>query len=78
MRAPKVYPPVVARVLVALGGPTKGARALGISPSAVVQWVRVPARHIPRIESFTDIPGAEMRPDLYGALPKVEEMDRAA
>jgi hypothetical protein len=46
-------------------GPTELARSLKVTPSAVTNWERIPARHLPRIEHLTGIPGRELRPDLY-------------
>lgn len=48
-------------------GPTKLADHLGIVPSAVTQWRRVPAHHVPRVAAFTGIPEREIRPDMYPA-----------
>lgn len=45
--------------------PTKLADHLGIVPSAVTQWERVPARHVPRVAAFTGIPERDLRPDMY-------------
>jgi DNA-binding transcriptional regulator YdaS (Cro superfamily) len=59
-------------VLEKVGGPTRLAEQLGIVASAVTQWSKVPARHIPRIEALTGVPGNIIRPDLYtAAKPKV-------
>jgi DNA-binding transcriptional regulator YdaS (Cro superfamily) len=41
------------------------ARALGINPSAVAQWERVPAERIVQIERLTNVPRNVLRPDLY-------------
>ena len=62
------YDPPLRMVLDKAGGPSKLASALGIGPSAVAQWARVPARHLPRIEALTGIPGDVIRPDLYAPL----------
>jgi len=45
------------------------ARLLGISPSAISQWVRVPYRRALQIEARTAgrVTRAELRPDLFGA-----------
>jgi DNA-binding transcriptional regulator YdaS (Cro superfamily) len=44
---------------------TKLAEHLGIVPSAVTQWRRVPAHHVPRVAAFTGLPEREIRPDMY-------------
>ena len=61
------YDPALQRVLAKAGGPSRVAEHLGIVASAVTQWTRVPARHVPRLEALTGIPGREIRPDLYPA-----------
>lgn len=59
----------------ALGGPAKLAAHLNLVPSAVTQWTRIPARHIPRISALTGIGGRALRPDLY---PPATEAETAA
>jgi hypothetical protein len=61
------YDAALERVLEEAGGPSRVARHLGIVASAVTQWTRVPARHVPRLEALTGIPGRDIRPDLYPA-----------
>ncbi len=41
------------------------SRALGLHPSAVYQWHRVPARRVLDVERVTGIPRHELRPDIY-------------
>ncbi|TIL34279.1 Cro/CI family transcriptional regulator [Mesorhizobium sp.] len=52
------------------------AAALGIFPSAISQWKKVPAERLGDISRFTGIPLEELRPDIFakaeresGALP---------
>lgn len=52
-------------ILEKVGGPTKLAEALGVVPSAVTQWSRVPARHVPRVAALAGVDGRMIRPDLY-------------
>ena len=59
-------------VLDKAGGPTKLALHLGIGPSAVTQWARVPARHVPRCVALTGLSGSFIRPDLYGPVRDAE------
>lgn len=59
------YDDALKRVLREAGGPSKLAEKLGVVPSAVTQWNRIPARHLPMVEHITGIPGRELRPDLY-------------
>jgi len=49
----------------AAGGTEALARALGINPSAVAQWERVPAERIVQIERLANVPRNVLRPDLY-------------
>jgi hypothetical protein len=41
------------------------ARLLGISPTAVLSWKRIPASRLLKIEEVTKIPREKLRPDLY-------------
>jgi DNA-binding transcriptional regulator YdaS (Cro superfamily) len=59
------YDPALKRVLKKAGGPSKVAEHLGIVASAVTQWSRVPARHVPRLAALTGIRGRDIRPDLW-------------
>lgn len=61
------YDSALVRVLEAAGGPSRVAEFLGVVPSAVTQWTRVPSRHIHRLEALTGIPAREIRPDLWEA-----------
>lgn len=68
------YDPALKSVLEKAGGPSKLAEALGIVPSAVTQWSRVPAKHIPRVVALTGMRGSDIRPDLYGPVaPKAPQ-----
>jgi DNA-binding transcriptional regulator YdaS (Cro superfamily) len=71
------YDSALMRVLEKAGGPSRVAAHLGIVASAVTQWTRVPARHVPRLEALTGIPGRVIRPDLYptGPVPAVPPTD---
>jgi DNA-binding transcriptional regulator YdaS (Cro superfamily) len=44
---------------------TKLAAHLGINPSAIPQWKRVPAHHAHRVSDITGIPVHELRPDVF-------------
>lgn len=41
------------------------ADALGIYPSAILQWDKVPAERVPAVESATGISRHDLRPDLH-------------
>jgi len=53
------------------------ARLLGITPSAISQWVQVPYRRALQIEARTAgrVTRAELRPDLFSA-PDTGETER--
>jgi len=42
------------------------ARRLGISPSSILEWRRIPSDRILQVESVTGISRKKLRPDLYG------------
>lgn len=44
---------------------TSLAAALGIYPSAILQWEKVPAERVVEIEKATGIPRHNLRPDLH-------------
>lgn len=44
---------------------TSLADALGIFPSAILQWDRVPAERVVAVEDATGIPRHKLRPDLH-------------
>ena len=50
-----------------IGGVTRTAEALDITPGAVSQWKRAPAHHTIPLEKATDgkITRHDLRPDLY-------------
>lgn len=47
------------------GGPKALADALNLVPSAVTQWVEIPARHVPAVSELTGLSRHELRPDLW-------------
>lgn len=48
-----------------VGGVKALADALGILPSAVSQWERVPAERMGIVSALTAIPMQHLRPDLF-------------
>jgi DNA-binding transcriptional regulator YdaS (Cro superfamily) len=64
------YDPPLTKVLKKVG-PSRLADHLGIVPSAVTQWRRVPARHVPRVAALTGISEREIRPDMYPSIESV-------
>jgi transposase-like protein len=47
------------------GGINALARKLGMTPSALFEWRRVPSHRILQVEAVTGIPREKLRPDLY-------------
>lgn len=47
------------------GGISALARGLGISSSAVSQWMRVPAERVLEVEKLTGVSRQELRGDIY-------------
>lgn len=64
---------IVKKVLANGGGCVALARSLKISKSAVSQWRRIPVGRVLEIERITGVSRHEMRPDIYGVDPALEE-----
>jgi pyruvate kinase len=43
------------------------AKALGVTPSAIAQWKRVPAERASEVSRITGIRLADLRPDIFEA-----------
>lgn len=54
------------------GRRNKLAAELGISPSAISMWRRVPVERVLEIERLTGISRHELRPDVFGPEPTAE------
>lgn len=54
------------RAVEAAGNRTRMAIALGLNPSSVSRWTKVPAERILDIEKLFGVPRATLRPDLFG------------
>lgn len=61
------------RAVKAVGGAAELARGLGVTRSAVQQWVRVPAVRVLEVTRLTGVPRHELRPDVYPA-PKPDAL----
>lgn len=59
------------------GGARSLARALSITPQAVIQWPHVPAKHVLEVERLSGITRYELRPDIYGDAPPQNPTKRA-
>lgn len=57
--------PVVARIRKVRGFQTILADKLGITPAAVGQWPRVPAKHVYRVARILDLHPHTIRPDIF-------------
>lgn len=51
------------------GGARALARALRITPQAIVQWPHVPAKHVLEVERLSGVSRYDLRPDIYGDGP---------
>lgn len=53
------------------GGAAALAKGIGgLTPQAVSQWKRAPAERVLAIETLTGVSRHELRPDIYGPIPK--------
>ena len=55
----------VRRAVEAAGGLRVLARHLGIAHSAIINWDKVPVRHLFVIEEFTGVDREKLRPDIF-------------
>lgn len=44
---------------------TNLAKRIGLNPSAVSQWKKVPVEHLAEVEDFTGIPREELLPQAF-------------
>ncbi len=49
------------------------AEAIGVFPSAISQWTKVPAERVLAVEEATGISRHDLRPDLFGEAPKTKK-----
>lgn len=57
------------KAVVAIGGVTRLAEAIGVTRSAISQWPRVPAERVIDVERATGVSRHELRPDIYPIEP---------
>jgi DNA-binding transcriptional regulator YdaS (Cro superfamily) len=63
----------------AAGSMTDLAKAIGITPSAVSQWDRIPQERVLDVEFATSVPREVLRPDIYAApRPRLKRQRTAA
>lgn len=55
------------RAVIAAGGVTKLAKAIGVTRSAVSQWDAIPMDRVFEVARVTGVPAHELRPDLIPA-----------
>lgn len=58
--------PLIRKAAGNVGGVIALSKALGLSRAAVSGWVRVPARHVLRVEKLTGVSRHRLRPDIFG------------
>ncbi|PWT79150.1 MAG: CI repressor [Chloroflexi bacterium] len=49
----------------AVGTRYRLARLLGLTPSSILRWSRVPAERVIEVERVTGVPREKLRPELY-------------
>ncbi len=70
--------PIIARVFSATRTAQDLAKQIGVTPSALSQWDKVPHLRVLEVERVTGIPRHELRPDLYPPPPALADTARAA
>jgi DNA-binding transcriptional regulator YdaS (Cro superfamily) len=58
------------RARTAAGGASAVARAIGLTPQAVLQWQVVPAERVLDVEKLTGVSRYDLRPDVFGPAPQ--------
>jgi DNA-binding transcriptional regulator YdaS (Cro superfamily) len=64
-------PEIIQDAIDKAGGLTVLARRLGLSPSTISEWARVPAERVIDVERLTGIDRTALRPDIYPQPPQV-------
>jgi len=69
--------PGLDRAIAVAGGVGALARKIGIAQPSVSNWSRVPAERVLTVEAVTGVSRVELRPDLFGERPELDEVDAA-
>lgn len=69
---------IVEEVAKCLGSQAEVARVCGVKPPSLHGWVRIPDRHVLKIEAAVRAKGGDitrytMRPDIFGNAPESSE-----
>ncbi len=56
----------VREIIKKAGGPSRLAKQLGITHTAVIRWKKIPPIRVITLEKLTGIPREELRPDIFG------------
>lgn len=67
IRNPDKYEAGLIAAIEAVGGPSRLADGIGLVPSAVTNWRRVPAERARAISDLSGVPLHRLRPDLWDA-----------
>lgn len=68
---------ITKRAIEACGGTYVVAEMLGVSRQAVEKWVRIPPRHVLRVEAESGVSRYELRPDIFGTGRQLDPLLRA-
>jgi DNA-binding transcriptional regulator YdaS (Cro superfamily) len=60
------------RAIEAVGTRYALAKGLGLSPSSVLRWRRIPYKRVKQVEQVTGLDRAELCPDLFSGWEKVD------
>jgi len=67
IRNPEKYDAGLIAAIEAAGGPSALAGMIGVVPSAITQWKKVPAERAMAVASATKLSLHDLRPDLWAA-----------
>jgi DNA-binding transcriptional regulator YdaS (Cro superfamily) len=70
--------PIIDEAFEKAGSASELARKLGVTPSAVLQWDKIPPSRALGVEAATGISRHRLRPDVYGPEPILPSSMEAA